>query len=89
MSDQYKKSGDALTDPPVYANWREFEAIFGQEEDSKERCSDKHLTNYQDIIVRLHGTWDSNKYMAEANSELILKLQKMIKKAKKALKGIK
>lgn len=87
MSEQYKKSGDSLTDPQVHMGWREFEDFFGHQEDSKEKYLDKHLTNYQDIIVRLHGTWDSNKSMAEANSLLILKMRKMIKKAKKALRG--
>lgn len=82
---EYKQDGNALTDPPVYLDWRNHCALFGMTPGAN--LSDRHLTNYQDAIVTLHNTWDANKASAHANAELIAKLRKKIKKAKKALRN--
>lgn len=83
---EYKKYGDALTDPPVYIGWRDFVGFFGTEVCDATDLEDHHLTNYQAVIVKLHGTWESNKASAQANGELIKALRKKIKKAKRHLK---
>lgn len=84
MMYEYKQDGNALTDPPVIMGWRNYEAIFGPT--PSVTLDDKHLTNYQDAVARLHGTWAANKASAHENAELIMALRKKIKKAKRALK---
>lgn len=82
---EFPKDGDVPSDPPVYLAWRDYSALFGAEQEFPD-FSDRRLTNYQAVIVKLHGTWESNKAMAEANGELIKALRKKIKKAKRHLK---
>lgn len=84
---KYKEKGDAQTDPPVIIDWMEFLSIFGDVVVDQRSDGNVHLTNYQEVIVRLHNTWAANKEMAYGNAELINKLRKKIKKAKKALKA--
>lgn len=86
MEFEYKEDGNGMTNPPIYLNWRSYERLFGGENLSRAEFSDQHLTNYQDVIVRLHATWDANKASASANHELIKALRKKIKKAKRLLK---
>lgn len=83
---EFKDDAYALTDPPVYCNWRTYSEIFDNGTMLKDDFADHHLTNYQHVILRLVNTWDSNKASAHANSDLIKALRKKIKKAKRALK---
>jgi microcystin degradation protein MlrC len=85
MSYEYKQDGNALTDPPVCVSWRVFSEMF-DDETAPDDLTDYHLTNYQAVVLKLHGTWEANKAMAQANGELITALRKKIKKAKRALK---
>ncbi len=82
---EFPKDGDVPSEPPVYLSWRDYSALFGAEQEFPD-FSDRRLTNYQAVIVKLHGTWEANKASAHANSELIKALRKKIKKAKRHLK---
>jgi hypothetical protein len=85
MNEEFPKDGNALTrDPIIYMNWRSFKAIIGDDGDAG--LHDRHITNYQAVILKLHNTWEANKASAHANSDLIKALRKKIKKAKRALK---
>lgn len=81
---EYKQDGNALTDPPVMLGWRNYETLFGPTPSAT--IDDKHLTNYQALVVTLYNTWESNKASAHANGELITNLRKRLKKIKKALR---
>lgn len=83
---EFPEDGNALTDPPIHIGWRDFVGFFGNWTHDPQDFNDYHLTNYQAVIVKLHGTWESNKASAHANAELITKLRKKIKKVKRALK---
>lgn len=83
---EFAKDGNALTDPPIHIGWRDFVVFFGTDTDDQQDFDDYHLTNYQAVIIKLHGTWEANKASAHANSELIKALRKKIKKAKRHLK---
>lgn len=84
---EYKKDGNALTDPPVMIGWRDFVGFFGNETHDPQDYDDYHLTNYQALVVKLYATWESNKASAQANGELITKLRKKLKKIKKVLRN--
>ena len=82
----FPEDGNALTDPPVYLDWRNYQAMFVAMEDREVGLNEKHLTNYQALILKLRNTYEANKASAHANAELITKLRKKIKKVKRALK---
>ncbi len=87
MKPEFSKDPNALTDnPQVFVCWRNYQAIFCAADEVVTNFNDRHLTNYEDVILRLHETQENNKAGARANSELIDKLRKKIKRAKRELK---